>query len=138
MTRMPDFVDDILHDSGEAADALRRLIHHHPTSTAPAAATPTITTNSTEATPMSFIDEAEAHAKALLDTFGQADREALRLMEALKANPGAVALVQAAEGYLHLPPAAFDIAISGLATVAKLYPDAPQPAPAGPQVGGQA
>lgn len=144
MARMPDIEAEIKRDWRAAEDRMRHLMHHgapQPAAPQPAAqpTPPALPHNGTQEDHMSFIDEAEVHAKAILDVFGQADREALRLMEALKANPGAVALVQAAESYLHLPPQAFDVAIGSLATVAKLYPgDTPQQPPAGPVVAGQA
>ena len=99
---------------------------------------------------MSLIDEiehdVESFAAATAAKIGSVDKAAYAKMEALQSNAGAMQLVDAALGYLHLPPEAFGAVVTVLGEVAKLYvpaqpaPAAPEPSftPAGPQVGGQA
>jgi hypothetical protein len=124
-------------------DIERVFGRHHETSAAPAAATATIGT-SNPGGPVSLLDELEGDVKNFAIKIASADKTAYAKMEQIQANPGAMSLVDAALGYLHLPPEAFSAAVAVLGEISKLYvlpqPAAAEPSftPAGPQVAGQA
>jgi hypothetical protein len=116
--------------------------HRHASAETPAAA---VTIEPTPGGPVSLLDEIKTDIHAIAAKFEAVDVAAAAKMEAIAVNPGAMALVDAALGYLHLPPQAFNTAIAALGEVSKLFaPPQPQPeqqpsfTPSGPQVGGQA
>jgi len=146
VTRMPTF-DEIRADFERgvrtAGNDIERVFgRHHQTSAAPAAATATI--EATTGGPVSLLDELEGDVKNFAIKIASADKTAYAKMEQIQANPGAMSLVDAALGYLHLPPEAFSAAVAVLGEISKLYvlpqPAAAEPSftPAGPQVAGQA
>lgn len=78
---------------------------------------------------MSLITEVKAGLADVVAKLEQVDDAAAAKLEAAQANPGIMKLVDAGLAAVHVPPEAFDLAVSAVEGLEKLYnPDPSTPA----------
>lgn len=70
---------------------------------------------------MSLLSELKTDARALAAKFEGVDEALLARMEAIQANPGVMALVDAGLAAVHVPAGAYGVVIAGLGELEKLY-----------------
>lgn len=120
---MPDIFDALSRDWRAAED---RMHHGAPQ---PAAQPQPPQGNQPQEETMSFINDAEAHAKAALDVLGQVDHAALDTLERVQANPATAEIFAIIGQLTHLPPESLATAANVLKmTLRLLGGQQPQPA----------
>lgn len=133
-----------------AAEFREHIPHRHHTASAETPAATATIEPAPQEEPVSIVEELENDAKNLAAKFGQIDADAIEKASAIKATPEGALLFEALHELVaaEVPAGTLQVLTGIVKSFGSLVPAQPQapaeqapsftPAPAGPQVGGQA